>query len=94
MRKHAIPILLTVMAVLAAWDINQDNAVNVLDMSLVGQDWNETGSPGWIACMAMFSSDLRAVGGGIGGARRELLPHYRTARGARPVAGRTHALWF
>ena len=30
------------------WDLNEDGAVNVLDMVLVGQQWGETGSPGWI----------------------------------------------
>jgi hypothetical protein len=30
------------------WDVNQDAAVNVLDMISVGQHWAELGSPGWI----------------------------------------------
>ncbi len=32
----------------AAWDVNQDGVVSVLDMISVGQHWGETGSPGWI----------------------------------------------
>ena len=33
----------------AAWDVNKDGAVNVLDMISISQHWGETGSPGWIA---------------------------------------------
>ena len=29
-------------------DLNGDDAVNVLDMILVGNHWGETGTPGWI----------------------------------------------
>jgi hypothetical protein len=32
----------------AAWDINMDNNVNILDIILIGQHWGETGSLGWI----------------------------------------------
>jgi hypothetical protein len=40
---------LTVVQAYAAWDVNQDGMVNVLDMSIAGQHWAETGTPGWIA---------------------------------------------
>lgn len=30
------------------WDVNGDREVNVLDMTIVGQHWGETGPPGWI----------------------------------------------
>ena len=29
-------------------DVNTDGRVNVLDMILVGQHWEQTGDPGWI----------------------------------------------
>lgn len=29
-------------------DVNDDGYVNVLDMIMIGQRWNETGAPGWI----------------------------------------------
>jgi hypothetical protein len=29
-------------------DVNNDDHVNVLDMVLIGQNWWQTGSPGWI----------------------------------------------
>jgi hypothetical protein len=32
----------------AAWDINMDGSVNVLDMTLISQDIGQTGTPGWI----------------------------------------------
>jgi hypothetical protein len=32
----------------APWDINMDGSVNVLDMTLVSQDFGQTGTPGWI----------------------------------------------
>jgi hypothetical protein len=32
----------------ASWDVNQDGAINVLDMIVIGQHWGETGSAGWI----------------------------------------------
>ena len=35
-------------AILLDWDPNTDGAVNVLDMIMVGQHWDETGSTGWI----------------------------------------------
>jgi hypothetical protein len=31
-----------------SWDVNQDGAINVLDMIVIGQHWGETGSAGWI----------------------------------------------
>jgi hypothetical protein len=30
------------------WDVNLDLSVNVLDMTLVGQHWGETGASHWI----------------------------------------------
>jgi len=30
------------------WDVNCDDHVNILDMTLVGQHWGETGEPHWI----------------------------------------------
>ena len=30
------------------WDVNLDLSVNVLDMTLVGQHWGETGAAHWI----------------------------------------------
>jgi hypothetical protein len=30
------------------WDVNLDLSVNVLDMTLVGQHWGETGAPHWL----------------------------------------------
>ena len=32
----------------AAWDVNSDGAVNVLDIILISQHFGETGTPGWI----------------------------------------------
>ena len=32
-----------------AWDVNNDGRVNILDLILVGQHWQETGEPCWIA---------------------------------------------
>ena len=41
-------ITITVAAVYAAWDINMDGTVNVLDLTLVTQHFAETGTPNWI----------------------------------------------
>jgi hypothetical protein len=51
----------------AAWDVNMDGAVNVLDMILISQDFGETGIPGWIREDAVDNGvisvlDLIAVG--------------------------------
>ena len=45
--RTATKVLSMTMAY-AAWDINMDGSVNVLDMTLVGQDFGQTGAPGWI----------------------------------------------
>ena len=39
---------LSITTVYAAWDVNGDGSVNVLDMILIVQDFGETGTPGWI----------------------------------------------
>jgi len=39
---------LTVPAVYAAWDVNMDGSVNVLDLILIAEDFGQTGTPGWI----------------------------------------------
>jgi hypothetical protein len=36
------------VAVCPDWDANLDESVNVLDMTLVGQHWGETGAPHWV----------------------------------------------
>jgi hypothetical protein len=36
------------ISVYAAWDVNTDGAVNVLDLVLTGQHFGETGTPSWI----------------------------------------------
>ena len=36
------------VTVVYAWDINMDGAINVLDMVLAGQHFDETGTAGWI----------------------------------------------
>jgi hypothetical protein len=41
-------ISITANQLYAAWDTNRDSAVNVLDLLLVGQHWNESGVVGWI----------------------------------------------
>ncbi len=41
-------ITITVLQLYEDWDVNGDTAVNVLDMILVGQYWNEAGLTGWI----------------------------------------------
>jgi Ca2+-binding EF-hand superfamily protein len=39
---------LSITTVFAAWDVNMDGAVNVLDMTLVAQDLGQSGVAGWI----------------------------------------------
>ena len=41
-------IIITVNQPYEDWDTNGDGVVNVLDMTLVGQHWDETGLIGWI----------------------------------------------
>jgi len=41
-------ITITVVQLYEDWDVNGDDAANVLDMVLVGQHWGETGLTGWI----------------------------------------------
>ena len=41
-------VTITVVQLNEDWDINGDDASNVLDMVLVGQHWGETGLTGWI----------------------------------------------
>jgi len=47
---QAVGITVTSGSVTVApdWDVNLDLSVNVLDMTLVGQHWGETGAPHWI----------------------------------------------
>jgi hypothetical protein len=40
-------IIIGVAQPYAAWDLNNDNLINVLDMILIGQHWSESGSTGW-----------------------------------------------
>jgi hypothetical protein len=39
---------LSITVINAAWDVNTDGVVNVLDMISISQHWGETGTPGWI----------------------------------------------
>jgi hypothetical protein len=39
---------LSITTAYAAWDINMDGSVNVLDMTLISQYFGQTGTPGWI----------------------------------------------
>jgi len=41
-------VTITVIQLYEDWDVNGDEAANVLDMILVGQHWDETGLTGWI----------------------------------------------
>ena len=41
-------VAITVVQLNEDWDVNGDDAANVLDMVLVGQHWGETGLTGWI----------------------------------------------
>ena len=41
-------VTITVAQLSEDWDVNGDEAANVLDMVLVGQHWGETGLTGWI----------------------------------------------
>jgi hypothetical protein len=41
---HSLVLLLD----LPPWDVNEDGVINVLDLTLVGSHWGETGTPGWI----------------------------------------------
>jgi hypothetical protein len=41
-------VTITVVQLYEDWDVNGDEAANVLDMILVGQHWDETGLTGWI----------------------------------------------
>jgi len=41
-------VTITVVQLNEDWDVNGDDAANVLDMVLVGQHWGETGLTGWI----------------------------------------------
>jgi hypothetical protein len=47
---QAVPITVTDGSVTVApdWDVNLDLSVNVLDMTVVGQHWGETGAAHWI----------------------------------------------
>jgi hypothetical protein len=46
------PVAMTVsdgsITICPDWDVNLDESVNVLDMTLVGQHWGETGAAHWI----------------------------------------------
>ncbi len=39
---------ISITVAFAAWDVNMDGAVNLLDIILTGQHLGETGAPGWI----------------------------------------------
>jgi hypothetical protein len=41
-------VTITINQLYDDWDVNGDGESNVLDMVLVGQQWNETGLTGWI----------------------------------------------
>jgi hypothetical protein len=41
-------VTITVIQLYEDWDVNSDEAANILDMILVGQRWDETGLTGWI----------------------------------------------
>jgi hypothetical protein len=41
-------VTIAIVQVSEDWDVNGDDAANVLDMILVGQHWGETGLTGWI----------------------------------------------
>ena len=41
-------VTITVIQLYQDWDVNGDEAANILDMILVGQHWDETGLTGWI----------------------------------------------
>jgi hypothetical protein len=41
-------VTITVIQLCEDWDVNGDEASNILDMILVGQHWDETGLTGWI----------------------------------------------
>ncbi len=41
-------VTISVIQLYEDWDVNGDEAANILDMILVGQHWDETGLTGWI----------------------------------------------
>jgi hypothetical protein len=41
-------VTITVTQLYEDWDVNGDEAADILDMILVGQHWDETGLTGWI----------------------------------------------
>ena len=41
-------VTITVIQLYEDWDVNGDEAANILDMVLVGQHWDEAGLTGWI----------------------------------------------
>jgi hypothetical protein len=41
-------ITITVIQLYEDWNMNGDSAANVLDITLVGRHWGETGPTGWI----------------------------------------------
>jgi len=41
-------VTINVVQLYEDWDVNGDEAANILDMVLVGQHWDETGLTGWI----------------------------------------------
>jgi hypothetical protein len=43
------------------WDVNLDLSVNVLDMTLVGQHWGETGASHWIREDAMRDGEINVL---------------------------------
>jgi hypothetical protein len=43
------------------WDVNLDESVNVLDMTLVGQHWGETGAPHWIRGDVMRDGEINVL---------------------------------
>jgi hypothetical protein len=43
------------------WDVNLDESMNVLDMTLVGQHWGETGAPHWIRGDVMRDGEINVL---------------------------------
>jgi PKD repeat protein len=37
------------IAVSPLWDLNNDHACSIGDITVLGSKWSQTGSPGWIA---------------------------------------------
>ncbi|KAA0005452.1 MAG: PKD domain-containing protein [Thermoplasmata archaeon] len=44
----AIASIKKIVIIWVKWDINMDGRINILDLILIGQHWNEHGKRGWI----------------------------------------------